>query len=119
MSLNEALSEGLMVTFVGLVIVFSVLVILMLIMMAMKKVFYREEPKKTVKEPVPVEAVETVANNTSSTDDTEIIVVIAAAIAASMNTSPSNLKIRSFRRIGNLAPDWNREGLRDTINSRF
>ena len=37
MSLSEALGEGLMVTAVGLIIVFSVLIILMLVMMAMKK----------------------------------------------------------------------------------
>lgn len=119
MTLNEALSEGLMVTFVGLVIVFTVLIILMLIMMTMKKIFYKEVTEKNVETPVPETVVGTGVNNTSSTDEAEIIAVIAAAIAASMNTSPGNLKIRSFRRIGNLAPDWNREGLRDTINSRF
>ena len=37
MSVTEALGEGVMVTVVGLIIVFSVLIILMLVMMAMKK----------------------------------------------------------------------------------
>ena len=46
MSVTEALGEGVMVTVVGLIIVFSVLIILMLVMMAMKKIFYKE-PEKT------------------------------------------------------------------------
>ena len=45
MSLSQALGQGLMVTGVGLLIVFSVLIILMLVMMLMKKVFYKEPQK--------------------------------------------------------------------------
>ena len=52
-------------------------------------------------------------------EDANLIAVIAAAIAATLDTPVSNLKIRSFRRIGNTAPDWNKAGLRDSIDSRF
>lgn len=118
MTLSEALSEGLLVTFVGLVIVFAVLIILMLVMMAMKAIFYKEEkPSQTVQAPVPVaEPVQTVS---APADDSELIAVITAAIAASLNTSTYNLKIKSYKRVGNTSPSWNRAGLSEVIESRF
>lgn len=125
MSLNEAISEGLLVTGVGLLIVFSVLIILMLALMAMKALFYKE-PQKVVKEDVKSSNVSvasvqpaTVENNSNKTDDKEIIAVIAAAIAASLNTSVSNLKIKSLKRIGNNSPVWNKAGVNEMINSRL
>ncbi len=124
MSLNEAISEGLLVTGVGLLIVFAVLIILMLALMAMKALFYKA-PDKAVKD-------ESKPNNTSvsvqpaaaqsnitKTDDKELIAVIAAAIAASLNTSVSNLRIKSFKRIGNNSPAWNKAGVNEMINSRL
>lgn len=123
MSLSEALSQGLMVTGVGVIIVFSVLIILMLTMMAMKKIFYKENKPKAASAPVAkaeTKQPETpVVQVSEPAEDPNLIAVIAAAVAASLNTSASNLKIRSFRRIGNTAPDWNKAGLRDTIDSRF
>ena len=124
MSLNEAISEGLLVTGVGLLIVFSVLIILMLALMAMKALFYKE-PKKAVKEEIksnniPVNVQPAVAeSNIAKTDDKELIAVIAAAIASSLNTSVSNLKIKSLKRIGNNSPVWNKAGVNEMINSRL
>lgn len=62
MSLAEALGEGLQVTVIGLIIVFSVLIILMLVMMLMKVIFYKpQNDAKTAQKPpapapVPVSA---------------------------------------------------------------
>ncbi len=121
MTLSEALSEGLMVTATGLIIVFAVLIILMITMMIMKKVFYKEDKPKTEEAPKTpeVQAAPPAPVQTAPADDGQLIAVLAAAVAASLNTSTYNLKIRSFRRIGNNAPDWNKAGLRDTIDSRF
>ncbi len=118
MTLTQALSEGLLVTFVGLVIVFSVLIILMLVMMAMKAVFYKEdkptnEVQETKTSAPPVQAVQTNA------DEGELIAVLTAAIASSLNTSTYNLKIKSYRRVDNASPSWNRAGLSEVIESRF
>lgn len=124
MSLNEAISEGLLVTGVGLLIVFSVLIILMLALMAMKALFYKD-PNKAVKEVVNVDNTSVnaqpavVESNDIKADDKEIIAVIAAAIAASLNTSVSNLKIKSLKRIGNNSPVWNKAGVNEMINSRL
>ena len=122
MSLSQALGEGLMVTGVGLLIVFSVLIILMLVMMLMKKVFYKEPSKA---ETVQVEKKsDASADNaalpaTESAQDPNLIAVLTAAVAVCMNTSTYNLKIKSYRRVDNNAPVWNKAGLNDAINSRY
>lgn len=121
MSLSEAMSEGLMVTGTGLIIVFSVLVILMLVMMAMKKVFYKEPKKTEVKEvaPAPAPMPEPQAAAAEPEEDPNLIAVLAAAVAAAMDAPVGNLKIKSYRRVGGSAPAWNKAGLRDVIDSRF
>lgn len=122
MSLSEALGEGLMVTAVGLIIVFSVLIILMLVMMAMKKIFYKEpqaNDKKAETQTADTHSGETADAEVLNEEDPNLIAVLAAAVAASLNTSAYSLKIKSYRRVGNNAPAWNKAGLRDTIDSRF
>lgn len=122
MSLSQALGQGLMVTGVGLLIVFSVLIILMLVMMLMKKVFYKE-PQKA--ETVQIEKKsDASANNVApptlnAAQDPNLIAVLTAAVAVCMNTSTYNLKIKSYRRVDNNAPVWNKAGLNDAINSRY
>ena len=122
MSLSQALGQGLMVTGVGLLIVFSVLIILMLVMMLMKKVFYKE-PQKA--ETVQIEKKsDASANNAApstlnAAQDPNLIAVLTAAVAVCMNTSTYNLKIKSYRRVDNNAPVWNKAGLNDAINSRY
>ena len=128
--MGEALSQGLEVTVTGLIIVFSVLIILMLVLMLMKVVFYKE-PKsednlKSAKTlpPPPAEAepakkaVKT-SVKTEAEDEGELIAVLAAAIASSLNTSTYNLKIKSFRRVCDNSPSWNKAGRNEVINSRF
>ena len=60
---------------------------------------------------------ETAANNVK--DECELIAVLTAAVAASLNTSAYNLKIKSYRRIFDSAPAWNRAGRVDIINARL
>ena len=120
MSLSEALGEVLMVTAVGLIIVFSVLIILMLVMMAMKKIFYKEpqaNDKKTETQTADMQIDGKAETEVLNEEDPNLIAVLAAAVAASLNTSAYNLKIKSYRRIGNNAPAWNKAGLRDPIDS--
>jgi sodium pump decarboxylase gamma subunit len=124
LSVGTSLLEGLQVTVVGMCIVFGVLIILMLVLMAMKKMFYKEEPAKaavvqenTAVAKAPKQPAK--AQPEDGMDEEELVAILTAAIAASMNTSTYNLKIKSYRRIGNQAPAWNQAGLRDTIDSRF
>ena len=116
MTIQEALAEGLSVTGVGLAIVFAVLVILMLVMMLMKQIFYKDPAKAKKAAPAPAPAVKA---EEKKVDEGELIAVLTAAIAASLNTSTYNLQIKSYRRIENNKPLWNRAGVTETINSRY
>lgn len=118
--LSEALSFGGLTAITGMSIVFGVLVVLMIVLYLFKLIFYKN-PKKTAK---PVEevketpVVETKAED-DDVDDDELIAVLTAAVAASLNTSTYNLNIKSYRRINDVRPAWNKQGLRETIESRF
>lgn len=116
MSLQEALATGGETTALGLCIVFSVLIILMLVLMVMEKIFYKKDKGTTAAVPETVTAAE---QPTAPTDDAELIAVLTAAVAASLNTSTYNLKIKSYRRVGTSSPAWRRAGINDTINTRF
>lgn len=119
--LSDALSTGGIVTGVGLSIVFGVLLILMIVLYLFKVIFYKDPQKAskvTKPEEVKPQAVEAQKVQTD-TDEGELIAVLTAAIAASLNTSTYNLKIKSYRRIENSKPAWNRAGVNETINSRF
>lgn len=122
MSLAQALGEGLQVTVIGLIIVFAVLVIIMLFMMAMKWVFYKPDKNAADNKPAEVERPANAQVKETAADDMdeeELVAVLTAAVAACMNTSTYNLKVKSFRRIENTSPSWNKAGLRDVIDSRF
>lgn len=131
-TLSEALSTGGLVTGVGIGIVFSVLIILMGVLYLFKLIFGRQpKAEKTPKpakqktaKPTAVKddelvAVIAAAAAASETEDEELIAVLTAAVAASLNTSTYNLRIKSYRRIRDDRPSWNREGLRENIESRF
>ena len=118
--LGDALSVGGMVTGVGLSIVFGVLIILMIVLMLFKVIFYKDDSKKkTMNEPVAQQTAPKDTEVKGSISNDELIAILTAAIAASLNTSTYNLKIKSFRRIENNKPAWNRAGINDTINSRY
>ena len=121
MTIAEALAEGGQTAIIGLSTVFSVLIILMIVITIMKMVFYKDPSKsaapKAPAAPAPVVPAE--PDKTDVIDDEELVAVITAAIAASLNTSTYNLRIKSLRRIDNNQPAWNRAGIRETINNRF
>lgn len=118
-TLSEALSTGGLTTVLGLGIVFAVLVILMLVLYLFKVIFYKDPSK--VKKTTEAPAVEMVSESVTEdeVDEGELIAVLTAAVAASLNTSTYNLEIKSYRRIKNNRPSWNKEGIRETIANRF
>ena len=120
-SLSEALSMGGKVTALGLTIVFSVLIILMIILFLFKVIFYKDPSKKkaTKAAETAVESVKAMPKEEAKAVDEELIAVLTAAVAASLNTSTYNLKIKSYRRIDNKKPAWNMAGIRETIGNRF
>lgn len=117
-SLSEALGMGGQTTLIGMTIVFGVLIILMLVLMLFKVIFYRDPAKQKKAEPIAEPVIET-APNEAEEDEEELIAILTAAVAASLNTTTYNLKIKSYRRIADERPSWNRAGLRETIGNRF
>lgn len=141
MSLSAALTEGLLVTGVGMIIVFSVLVILMIVMIGMKKIFYKEqkshEKGNSAKSSVKVGNGITIKSKSgkdlsddpnlpvliaaavAASDDTQLVAVLAAAVASYTDVSPCNLRIKSYRRLNDNMPAWRRAGLKETIDSKL
>ena len=118
-TLADAFGEGLKVTGLGLAIVFAVLVILMIVLYLFKVIFYRPAKETAVSEAEPVQVPEPAAAAAAEdADDEELIAVLAAAAAACMNTSTYNLRIKSYRRVDNHVPAWNRAGVNQTIENR-
>ena len=94
----------------------------MIVMMIMKVIFYKPEktentPKNDVPVAEPIKAEPKSSN--ASMDENELVAVLTAAIAACLNTSTYNLNIKSYRRIEDRSPAWNKAGRRDVIDSRF
>lgn len=118
MTLNEALTEGLKVTGIGLLIVFSVLAILMVVLMLMEKIFYKK-PAQSSNENVLKTKNSAARDEKTATDDSELIAVLAAAVAASLGTPVSDLKIKSYKRVGGLNSAWKKAGLNENLNTGF
>lgn len=116
--LSDALAMGGQTTVIGLAIVFGVLIVLMIVLMLFKVIFYKD-PSKQKKKEVVAEDVTPVAVKDEDVDEDELIAVLTAAVAASLNTSTYNLRIKSYRRTDNKMPAWNKAGVTETINSRF
>lgn len=105
----DKLSEGTVVLVIGMVIVFSILVLLWLVLLGFEKIFGntskkqkapakpKEAPVKTAVPAAPVEA-------TASEDENELVAVITAAISAMTGMDGSKFKIKSIKRISN----WNK-----------
>ena len=118
-TLSDALSFGGRTTLLGLSIVFGVLVVLMIVLYLFKVVFYRDPSKQKTKPELAEPTVAAVEKEESNINEDELIAVITAAVAASLNTSTYNLQIKSYRRIEDKRPAWNRAGLNETIGNRF
>ena len=96
-SLGETMKKAGQNTLMGILIVFSVLILISLIISCFKvlsKVEKKEAPAKEEKSPV----VTQIAQREEQADDTELIAVIAAAVAAAEGTSADGFVVRSIRR---------------------
>lgn len=120
----DLLSEGLMVTVLGMCTVFVVLIFICIVLLIMGIAAKTKEnsPKQETKAVESTNIVKTVTNNAKNTnvDDYELIAVITAAIAAQEcargnNISPDKLVVRSLRRVNT----WNKEAIQEQQSSLF
>ncbi|NLY43834.1 MAG: OadG family protein [Clostridiaceae bacterium] len=118
------LMEGLAVTVMGMGTVFAILFLLYLVMVIMGRIFYKGEANKAL-DTRPVELKQDTASVQSNDqsndeiDEKELIAVLTAAVAACLNKSTYNLRIKSYRRIGEDSPIWNRVGRKEQLESRI
>ena len=101
-SLN--LGSSLLVTLVGMAIVFLGLVILIFLIKALVKVTENKKKQQTPA-PAPVQAAPSVgaSEETEETDDLELVAVISAALSVVLEKQPSGFVVRHIRRI---PPAW-------------
>ena len=114
MTLLEKLSQGLPIAVIGYVMVFVVLAILWGVIELMR-VFLTPKKPKVVEE---VKTIQPENNDVveDEVDEGELVAVLTAAIAASLNTSTYNLKIKSFKRIDTKNNAWSNASRNDAIN---
>ena len=117
----EEFLHGLMVTVIGMGVTFLALIALSYILDVFRILAEgssnkkEEEPKQEnimVKEEIYEEEV-------NEEDDLELVAVITAAIAASLDTTTDQLRVRSFRRIHSNASAWNKAGRISQVQNTF
>ena len=120
MSLLDKLGQGVPIAIIGYVMVFVVLGILWAVIELMRIVL-SPKPQKKPKENVatanvsqPSVADDVVENE--QVEESELVAVLTAAVAASLNTSTYNLRIKSFKRIDTKNNAWSNASRNDAIN---
>ena len=106
MNIGGKLGEGFVVFIIGVMVVFSVLMILWGLLAVFKIIFNdipEKKKKKNAEKPVAAVKEEPIVP-IAYEDDTEIVAVITAAIASMLGKSESSFKIKSIRRSSN----WNK-----------
>lgn len=112
----SGLSYGLLVAAIGLVIVFTVLVILIVVISLLTGLFHKFTGKKPeaapVSQPAPETAAAPVAAESEDVIDPELIAVISAAVAAFEQNN--SFVVRRVRRV----PAWKQAAINEMV-TRF
>lgn len=120
MTLGEKFLGSIVVTLLGMAIVFAGLAILYFSIMFMEKIMHKPASKEAAREKstsTENEVVEEIIED--KVDQTELVAVITAAIAASLNTSTHNIIVRNIRRVEDTTPSWAKMGRLNQINTRL
>ncbi len=120
------MGRTLLVAFVGMVVVFIVLILIIFCIKLYSGIIGRggkrgkETEKETTTEPQQgISLSDNAIEDSYIADNTEIIAVITAAIMACMQDSGTGLRVRSIRRIGHTTPIWNVAGRNEQILSKI
>lgn len=115
----EVLIDGLITTVIGMGTVFFVLILLYLILLGMRFIFYNKQcSAENIKDTKIQQEEINDGDDIIEYDEEQLISVLTAAVAASLNTSTYNLKIKSYKRIGQHSPVWNISGRERQLNNR-
>lgn len=115
---KEQFVYGLIVTLIGMVVVFLVLIALVYLIEGIRIFANKDKPKKEAKVAETIEEVTEIKHEVAKKDNNELIAAITAALAYVMG-SGSNLVIKSIVRAGDGTPVWARAGRQDQMQSRL
>ena len=124
MSLLEKLGQGVPIAIIGYVMVFVVLGILWAVIELMRVILSPKAQKKSKEQAVTTKTPQTSLSDvaveevveTEQVDEGELVAVLTVAVAASLNTSTYNLRIKSFKRIDTKNNAWSNASRNDAIN---
>lgn len=108
---------GLGVAALGMVVVFTGLLILICFIKALSLLVASKKKEAPAKEAAPAPAPAPVEETVSDEVPAEVIAAITAAVAAVWD-SPNGFTVRRIKRINN-APAWNRAGREEQVYSRY
>lgn len=112
MSLGEKLAGGLGLTFLGMGVVFLVLLVVSFSLDGLRLFCSRLPERQFLKEkPVPRE--------TAEEDDSELVAVIAAAVAAYTESPMEGLRVRSIRKLPGNRCLWGSAGRQAQMQERL
>ncbi len=115
--LLDNFSQGLPIAIIGYCMVFVVLSILWGFIELMRFFLTSKKTDATNMEEVKqVEAPVQSVIDEEQFDENELVAVLTAAVAASLNTSTYNLRIKSFKKIDTINNAWSNASLNDAIN---
>ncbi len=112
----DRLIDGLLVTLIGMLVVFFGLIILIGLIKIITMLTTEKKKAKVAEAPAPAAAPATVAPVAAENDDA-LIAVITAAVSCMMEEGTA-FTVRHVRRISN-APAWQKAGREEQIYSRF
>lgn len=123
MTLNEKLMASLIVTILGMLITFVVLMILWGVIVLMTKALNKEEKQKTsqaIETKVESKAKDIKEESINVLDDEneELVAIITAAVAASLKKSTHNIIVRNIVRVGDRSPAWAKLAKQEQLDSR-
>lgn len=119
MSLGEKFVNSIAITILGMLVVFSVLIIISYSLDLLRILFSKESEKKnTPNEIKPVTQSAAVAA-TNDEDDIELLVIITAAIAAETETSADSIIVRSITPILQKSNMWATAGRQHQMLERL
>ncbi len=113
----DRLIDGLLVTLIGMLVVFFGLVILIGLIKIITMLTTEKKKAKVAETPAPVAAAPVTAAPVAAKDDDALIAVITAAVSCMMEEGTA-FTVRHVRRISN-APAWQKAGREEQIYSRF
>jgi sodium pump decarboxylase gamma subunit len=120
---GENFAYTLVVTLMGMGIVFLVLILLQYILKGMEIVFHKEKKARVEMTAVTEEkAVEAAAapllNTVAVAEDDELVAVITAAVISCLGGN-SNIIVRNIRRVDDLTPAWGKVSRTEQMAHRF